>query len=126
SVARCSPKYSGPTRRPVLGAGMTGDAYERLLAFLSADGDLNSPSFMNGDIDEAVSEAASFMADLRLASGDMAGSVIWHEVIDRISPDSNEEADGLRAGEQEVGQVRSSATVPGSASSICSSRRNPG
>ena len=70
---------------------MKESAYERLMMLLASD-DLNDPcprqAPESADVDEAVADAASMMADLAEGGTDWVGAAIWQQVA----------ADARRAG----------------------------
>lgn len=64
---------------------MTDEVYEQLLILLAADESQEALSIDEGEIEDMVVEAASLVADIRMASGDMAGAAVWRQVIDDSS-----------------------------------------
>jgi hypothetical protein len=62
---------------------MNESAYERLMMLLASDG-LNDPcrgyDAEDPDIDEAVIDAASVIADLAEAGSDWVGAAVWQQV----------------------------------------------
>lgn len=59
------------------------DEYDWLLEFLDLDDDSEPPPDGDGDIEAVVGEAASMLADLSEASGDITDAVVWQQVASK-------------------------------------------
>jgi hypothetical protein len=68
-------------------------AYERLLVFLALEGEEPAlPPGSDDEVDAMVAEAASMLADLRGAAGDIAGSLVWQQVAEQAASAQSERA----------------------------------